>query len=259
MLKDNPEMQEELQNIAETTIQEAKTDLDIEAQERKQQIAQNAKSGQQQAGNQKGATDQDVKDAVESARAMAEQEVPKIQEDAAEAKAAAANEELKKAKKSLVAAIKEGEQAMKSPVMSPEEKMQAMGEALEKAAQSLNQAAQEAGKRAQAAKDPGQQAAAQKAQAAAEAAAQKVQQMAQNAKSGQQKAGNQKGANEALAKDSVEAYMWAYVARQQARKTPGQRANAVRANIHLKRIKKELSAAEIKKAESEAKAILSKL
>jgi hypothetical protein len=90
-------------------------------------------------------------------------------------------------------------------------------------------------------------------------AQERKQQIAQNAKSGQQKAGNQKGANEALAKDSVEAYMWAYVARQQARKTPGQRANAVRANIHLKRIKKELSAAEIKKAESEAKAILSKL
>ena len=50
-LKDNPVMQEELQNIAETTIQEAKTDLDIEAQERKQQIVQNAKSEQQEAGD----------------------------------------------------------------------------------------------------------------------------------------------------------------------------------------------------------------
>jgi len=50
-LKDNPVMQEELQNIAETTIQEAKTELDIEAEERKQQIVQNAKSEQQEAGD----------------------------------------------------------------------------------------------------------------------------------------------------------------------------------------------------------------
>ena len=53
--------------------------------------------------------------------------------------------------------------------------------------------------------------------------------------------------------------MWAYVAREHARKTPGQKSNAVKANIHLNRIKKELSAAELKAAEEKARAILSKL
>ena len=259
-LKDNPVMQEELRNIAEATLDDAKDEL-------AQEMAQKGESGQQeQAGNdpKKGANEQDVKAAVEQARAMAEKEVPKIQKDAEQAKADGAKEDLKQAKESLQAAAQKGEQAMKDPSKSPEEKMQAMSNALNQAAKSLDQAAQKAGERAQAAKDPGQKAAAEKAQAAAKAAAQKAQQMAQKGESGQQQqAGNdpKKGGSEIGRgkTDPVEAYMWAYVAREHARKTPGQKSNAVKANIHLNRIKKELSATELKAAEAKAKAILSKL
>ena len=53
--------------------------------------------------------------------------------------------------------------------------------------------------------------------------------------------------------------MWAYVAREQARKAPGQKANAVRANIQLNRIKKELNEVEINGAETKAREILRKL
>ena len=262
-LKDNPIMQEELRNIAESTLEDAKIELEVDAQ----QMAQKGELGQQQqAGNdpKKGANEQDVKAAVEQARAMAEKEVPKIQKDAEQAKADGAKEDLKQAKESLQAAAQKGEQAMKDPSKSPEEKMQAMSNALNQAAKSLDQAAQKAGERAQAAKDPGQKAAAEKAQAAAKAAAQKAQQMAQKGESGQQQqAGNdpKKGAS-GIGRgktDPVEAYMWAYVAREHARKTPGQKSNAVKANIHLNRIKKELSATELKAAEEKAKAILSKL
>ena len=261
-LKDNPVMQDELRNIAESTLEDAKKELEVDAQ----QMAQKGESGQQQqAGNdpKKGASEQDVKAAVEQARAMAEEEVPKIQKDVEQAKAEA-KEELKQAKESLQAAAEKGEQAMKDPSKSPEEKMQAMSNALNQAAKSLDQAAQKAGERAQAAKDPGQKAAAEKAQAAAKAAAKKAQQMAQKGESGQQQqAGNdpKKGASRTGRgkTDPVEAYMWAYVAREHARKTPGQKSNAVKANIHLNRIKKELSTTELKEAEAKAKAILGNL
>ncbi|MDP6904080.1 MAG: hypothetical protein QF406_06510 [Verrucomicrobiota bacterium] len=264
-LKDNPIMQDELRNIAESTLEDAKKEMEAAAQ-KAQQMAQKGESGQQQqAGNdpKKGANEQDVKAAVEQARAMAEKEVPKIQKDAEQAKAEA-KEDLKQAKESLQAAAEKGEQAMKDPSKSPEEKMQAMSNALNQAAKSLDQAAQKAGERAQAAKDPGQKAAAEKAQAAAKAAAQKAQQMAQKGESGQQQqAGNDpKKGGSGIGRgktDPVEAYMWAYVAREHARKTPGQKSNAVKANIHLNRIKKELSAAELKAAEEKARAILSKL
>ena len=255
-LKDNPVMQDELGNIAENTLDNAKAELDNIAQQ-----AQKGQSSQQQAGNnQQPASDQDVKAAMEAAQQLAEQEVPKIQEDAQQAKAAAATEELKKAKKSLEEAVQKGAQAMKNPAMKPEEKMQAMGEELADAAKALEQAAEKAGEKAQSANDPREKVASKKAQAAAKAAAQKAQQMAQQAQKGQssqQQAGNNQ--QPASDQDSIEAYVWAYVAREQARKTPGQKANAVRANIHLNRIKKELNGAEIKGAETKAKEILSKL
>ena len=263
-LKGNPVMQEELRNIAESTLEDAKKELEGDAQ----QMAQKGESAQQQqqAGNdpKKGANEQDVKAAVEQARAMAEKEVPEIQKDAEEAKAVGAKEDLKQAKESLQAAAEKGEQALKDSSKSPEEKMQAMSNALNQASQALEEAAQKAGERAQAAKDPGQKAAAEKAQSAAKAASQKAQQMAQKGESGQQQqAGNdpKKGGSEIGRgkTDPVEAYMWAYVAREHARKTPGQKSNAVKANIHLNRIKKELSVTELKAAEEKAKAILSKL
>ncbi len=248
-LKDNPVMQNELRDIAEDTLDNAKVELD--ELDNNQQQAQKGQSNQQQA------SDQDVKAAMEAAQKMAEQEVPKIQEDAQQAKAAAATEELKKARESLKAAAQKGAQAMKNPAMKPEEKMQAMGEELADAAKALEQAAEKAGEKSQSANDPGEKAAAKKAQAAAKAAAQKAQQMAQQAQKGQSNQQQASGAGRTT--DPVEAYMWAYVAREQARKASGQKANAVRANIHLNRIKKELSGAEIKGAETKAKEILSKL
>ena len=245
-LKDNPVMQNELRDIAEDTVDNAKVELD------------------ELDNNQPPASDQDVKAAVEAAEKMAEQEVPKIQKDAQQAKAAAATEELKQARESLEAAAQKGAEAMKNPAMKPEEKMQAMGEELAAAAKALEQAAEKAGEKVQSANNPAEKAAAEKAQAAAKAAAQKAQQMVQQAQKGessQQQAGNNQppASGAGRTTDPVEAYMWAYVAREQARKAPGQKANAVRANIHLNRIKKELSRVEIEGAETKAKEILSKL
>ena len=253
-LPGNSVMQDELRKRAENTLDNAKAELD----ELDNNPQQSEESNQQQAGNnQQKASDQDVKAAMEAVQQMAEQEVPKIQEDAQQANAEAATEELKKAKKSLEEAAQKGAQAMKNPAMNPEEKMQAMGEELAQAAKALEQAAEKAGEKAQEAKDPGQKAAAQKAQEAAKAAAQKAQQMAQQAQKGQSNQQQASGARRTT--DPVEAYVWAYVAREQARKTPGQKANAVRANIHLNRIKKELNGTEIKGAETKAKEILGKM